>query len=61
MVDTDHLLTIRSVKLNCDGALGSRGAWVLEPYTDRPDHYGHETLPMDFVKKTALDGLENGF
>ncbi|WP_341215512.1 amidohydrolase [uncultured Wocania sp.] len=61
LIDTDNLLTIRSVKLNCDGALGSRGAWLLEPYTDRPDHYGHETLPMDFVKKTALDGLKNGF
>lgn len=61
MVDEDHLFTIRSVKLNCDGALGSRGAWLLEPYTDRPDHFGHETLPMDFVKKTALNGLQNGF
>ena len=61
LVDLDHLLTIRSVKLNCDGALGSRGAWLLEPYTDRPNHFGHETLPMDFVKKTALDGLKNGF
>ncbi|SDR97878.1 hypothetical protein SAMN04515667_1128 [Formosa sp. Hel1_31_208] len=61
MVDPDHLFTIRSVKLNCDGALGSRGAWLLEPYSDRPDHFGHETLPMDFVKKTALSGLKNGF
>lgn len=61
MIDTDHLFTIRSVKLNCDGALGSRGAWLLEPYTDRPDHFGHETLPMDFVKKTALNGLKHGF
>lgn len=61
MVDSDNLMTIRSVKLNCDGALGSRGAWLLEPYTDRPDHFGHETLPMDFVKKTALNGLHHGF
>lgn len=61
MVDPDHLFTIRSVKLNCDGALGSRGAWLLEPYSDRPDHFGHETLPMDFVEKTALSGLQNGF
>ncbi|MEJ2583889.1 MAG: amidohydrolase [Robiginitalea sp.] len=60
-VDPDHLLTIRSVKLNCDGALGSRGAWLLEPYSDRPGHYGHETLPMSFVKETALNGLEHGF
>ncbi len=61
MVDPDNLLTIRSVKLNCDGALGSRGAWLLEPYTDRPGHFGHETLPMEFVKETALNGLRNGF
>jgi predicted amidohydrolase YtcJ len=60
-VDPDHLLTIRSVKLNCDGALGSRGAWLLEPYSDRPGHYGHETLPMEFVKETALNGLRHGF
>jgi predicted amidohydrolase YtcJ len=61
MVDPDHLLTIRSIKLNCDGALGSRGAWLLEPYTDREGHYGHETLPMETVKETALNGLRNGF
>jgi predicted amidohydrolase YtcJ len=60
-VDPDHLLTIRSVKLNCDGALGSRGAWLLEPYSDRPGHYGHETLPMEFVKETSLNGLRYGF
>jgi len=61
MVDTAHWLTIRSIKLNCDGALGSRGAWLLEEYTDRPGHFGHETLPMEFVAKTANKGLKNGF
>ena len=60
-IDPDHRLTIRSIKLNCDGALGSRGAWLLEPYTDRPDHFGHETLPMSVVKQTSLNGLRNGF
>ena len=61
MIDKDNLLTIRSLKLNCDGALGSRGAWLIEPYSDRPNHYGHETLPMEFVKESALNGLKNGF
>lgn len=61
MVDPDNLVTIRSVKLNCDGALGSRGAWLLDEYTDRPGHFGHETLPMEFVKETALNGLQHGF
>ena len=60
-IDPDHKFTIRSVKLNCDGALGSRGAWLLEPYADRPDHFGHETLPMEFVRETAFNGLRNGF
>ncbi|GGD86639.1 amidohydrolase [Maribacter cobaltidurans] len=60
-IDEDNLFTIRSVKLNCDGALGSRGAWLLEEYTDRPGHFGHETLPMEFVKETALNGLQHGF
>ncbi|WP_282111909.1 amidohydrolase [Maribacter stanieri] len=61
LVDPDNLVTIRSVKLNCDGALGSRGAWLLEPYTDRPGHFGHETLPMEMVLETALNGLRKGF
>jgi len=60
-VDPDHRFTVRSIKLNCDGALGSRGAWLLEPYTDQPDHYGHETLPMEVVDKTSRKGLEHGF
>lgn len=61
-IDTLHnLLTIRSVKLHCDGALGSRGAWLLKEYTDRPGHYGHETLPMDFVLETSNKALKNGF
>lgn len=60
-IDPQHWLTVRSVKLSCDGALGSRGAWLLEPYSDRPGHYGHETLPMDTVYKTALVALKNNF
>jgi predicted amidohydrolase YtcJ len=61
MIDPDHRFTIRSIKLSCDGALGSRGAWLLEPYSDRPGHFGHETFPMDLVKMIAIDGLKNDF
>ncbi|MEJ2003756.1 MAG: amidohydrolase family protein [Cyclobacteriaceae bacterium] len=61
MIDSTGWLTIRSVKLNCDGALGSRGAWLLEEYTDRPGHFGHETLPMSVVADMAEKGLEYGF
>jgi len=54
-------LTIRTVKLLADGALGSRGAWLLEPYSDRADHYGHETVPMDYLYTTAQNCLKHGF
>lgn len=60
-IDPSNVLTIRSIKLNCDGALGSRGAWLLEPYADRPDFYGMATLPMDTVLKTSRAALKAGF
>lgn len=60
-IDSAYLLTIRSIKLNCDGALGSRGAWLLEPYSDRPDFHGMATLPMDTVLKTSREALKYGF
>jgi predicted amidohydrolase YtcJ len=60
-IDPEHWLTIRSIKLNCDGALGSRGAWLLEPYTDRPGFYGMATLSMDTVLVTSKSALKAGF
>jgi predicted amidohydrolase YtcJ len=60
-IDSTAWLTIRSVKLNCDGALGSRGAWLLEPYSDRTDFSGMATLPMDTVLKTSREALKAGF
>lgn len=60
-IDPKHWLTIRSIKLNCDGALGSRGAWLLEPYTDQPDSYGMTTLSMDTVLSTSREALKAGF
>jgi predicted amidohydrolase YtcJ len=61
VIDSLHFLSIRSVKLNCDGALGSRGAWLLEPYTDRPDFSGMATYPMDTVLKISREALKAGF
>jgi predicted amidohydrolase YtcJ len=60
-IDETHWLTIRSVKLNCDGALGSRGAWLLEPYSDRPDFSGMATYPMDSVLAVSRAALKAGF
>lgn len=38
-IKTDRL-NVRSFKVYGDGALGSRGACLLEPYTDKDGHYG---------------------
>jgi len=57
----DHFLSIRSIKMMCDGALGSRGAWLIEPYTDRPDHVGHATIDMEYVYETGVNALKHGF
>ena len=61
IIDSTGILTIRSVKLICDGALGSRGAWLLEPYSDRTDFHGMATLSMDTVLKISREGLNYGF
>lgn len=61
MIDPDHMVTVRSIKLHCDGALGPRGAWLLRAYSDRPGHFGHETLPMDIVSEVSEKALASGF
>ena len=57
----DGFLTIRSVKLVADGAMGSRGAALLEPYDDDPKNSGFFTTPPEVVLATARYGLEHGF
>ncbi|MBX9783021.1 MAG: amidohydrolase [Chitinophagaceae bacterium] len=39
MIKTERL-NVRSFKVYADGALGSRGACLLQPYSDQKDHYG---------------------
>jgi hypothetical protein len=57
----DGRLWIRSIKLSADGALGSRGAWLLEPYTDAPNHSGLATLQPGHVRAVAEKALRAGF
>ena len=54
-------LTIRAVKLVADGALGSRGAALLEPYEDDPGNIGLLTSTPDTVYLAARYALEHGF
>jgi predicted amidohydrolase YtcJ len=54
-------LTVRSIKRVLDGALGPRGAWLLEPYADLPTSVGLNTYPVDDLRKTAKIAVEKGF
>ena len=49
----DGLIVVRAVKGYADGALGSRGASLLEPYTDRPDTRGLVGMPRGEILELA--------
>jgi predicted amidohydrolase YtcJ len=55
------LLTIRSAKLYADGALGSRGAALLEPYSDDPGNSGLLVTPPEGILEAARFALARGF
>ena len=57
----NHHLTVRSIKQYIDGALGSRGAWMLDPYNDLPDHYGSNVTPLDTLKEIADLAINNDY
>jgi predicted amidohydrolase YtcJ len=57
----DNHLTVRSIKRFMDGALGSHGAWLLEPYADLPGSTGLNTDPLPDIRETAKFAIENGF
>jgi hypothetical protein len=49
----DRHLTVGGIKLWLDGALGSRGAWLLEPYADSPESSGLNTVPLADARRVA--------
>ena len=52
IIKTDGL-NVRSVKVYGDGALGSRGAALREPYSDKPGHFGAMVTPVDQIEALA--------
>ena len=54
-------LTVRAIKKAIDGALGPRGAWLLEPYADKPGDTGRNTTPVSEIAETAKLALEHGY
>jgi predicted amidohydrolase YtcJ len=57
----DHRLAVRAIKISIDGALGSRGAAMLEPYSDEPETRGLlVTSPAEATRMT-LAASKAGF
>ncbi|MCB1056030.1 MAG: amidohydrolase, partial [Acidobacteria bacterium] len=60
-IDAEARLQVRGVKLYADGALGSRGAALVEPYDDDPANLGLLTTTGDHIEEVARRSLAKGF
>ncbi len=54
-------LTVRSIKLMADGAMGSRGAAFFEPYSDDPGNSGLLLLSREQIEAVAREAIRSGF
>ena len=54
-------LTVRAIKMAIDGALGSHGAWPLEPYADLSESAGLNTSDLEDAAATAELAIEHGY
>lgn len=59
--DLDGMLMTRSVKGYYDGALGSRGARLLEDYSDKPGHRGVSGEGYGFDESIVEEAMKVGF
>ena len=57
----DNHLTVRALKRVMDGALGSRGAWFLQPYSDLPSTSGLNTQDLGDLRTVADFAIHNAF
>src|SRR5690242_14876865 len=53
-------LTVRTIKVVSDGALGSRGAALLGPYSDAPDTSGFLTVKVEDLRPMLVEALRKG-
>jgi predicted amidohydrolase YtcJ len=59
-IDPSQILTVRCIKIFIDGALGSRGAALLEPYSDAPDAKGVIVTSEDSLFQLTVQALKSG-
>ncbi len=60
-IDPDRRVTVRGIKLYADGALGSRGAALIEPYSDDPGNLGLLITGEDHIEEVGRRALAAGF
>ena len=58
--DFQNRLTVRTIKVVSDGALGSRGAALLAPYSDAPDTSGFLTVKAEDLHPMLIEALRKG-
>lgn len=55
-------LTVRAIgEKVLDGALGTHGGWLLEPYSDKPECTGFNVTPVDDIQRSAELAIEHDF
>jgi predicted amidohydrolase YtcJ len=60
-IGADHALDVRAIKLYADGALGSRGAALIDPYADDPSNRGLLVTSSEELLAWTTAAFENGF
>jgi len=61
LAEGNAFLAVRSIKRMIDGATGSHGAWLLEPYGDMPGTHGLVLDPPERIAETGRIALRHGF
>jgi len=55
-------LTVRTIgERVLDGALGTHGGWLLEPYNDLPRSTGFNVIPVEEMRRSAELAIEHGY
>lgn len=58
----NNFLTVRTIgEKVLDGALGTHGGWLLEPYSDMPDSYGLNVVPLEEIEASARLAMEHDY
>ena len=58
----NNFLTVRSIgEKVLDGALGTHGGWLLEPYSDMPESYGLNVVPLEEIEASARLAMQHDY